>query len=369
MIISRTPYRVSLAGGGTDVPAFFRERSSLIVSAALNRHFYVSLTSRLDDRVRLSYTRTETVANAEDLRHDIARTILLRYGLRTGLEIGMIGEVPGGTGLGSSSAVAVGLLHAVRRRLRLPCAAATLAEEAIQVETELLRHGTGWQDPYGVAFPALKAMTFERSTAQVTFIDLSAENRKALETNSMLVYTGRSRRSGPLMFELVSRMDRNLAHLEEIVHLAREARTVLEADRVDLARLGALLDESWRIKRAFGAEVTNPAIDALYDAGKAAGAWGGKLLGAGGGGFLFFLIPAARQEAMLERMGRQPAMLLTLDSTGSTIVHDRAGERGDDALFRWVRRPKAPPPPPPPPPPRARAAAGRYNAGLPGGDA
>ena len=337
MIISRTPYRVSLAGGGTDVPAFFKERPALVVNAALNRHVYVCLTSRLDDRVRLAYTRTEFVANAGDLRHELARAVLLRYGLRNGLEIGMTGEVPGGTGLGSSSAVTVGLLHAVRRRAGLPCDAATLAAEAVQVETELLRRPIGWQDQYGVAFPALKTITFGAGAAvRVTPVALSTENRKALESSVLLVSTGRARRADSLMSEQTSQLRENMGSLEALADIAQEVRSTLEARRIDLPRLGGLLDENWRIKRTLGANVTNPAVDALYDAGKAAGAWGGKLLGAGAGGFLLFLIPAARQAAMLERMGGPSSLALELDDAGASIVHHRGstGPNGSDSTRR-----------------------------------
>ena len=346
MIISRTPYRVSLAGGGTDMPTFFEERSALIVNAALNRHVYVCLTSRLDDRVRLAYSRTEFVANAGDLRHEIARAVLLRYGLRNGLEIGMTGEVSGGTGLGSSSAVTVGLLHAVRRRAGLPCDAATLAAEAVQVETELLRRPIGWQDQYGVAFPTLKAIAFGAGAAvRVTPIALSTENRKALESSALLVSAGHARSADSLMLEQTSRMRENRGSIEAIADIAQEVRSILEARRIDLPRLGALLDENWRIKRTLGANVTNPAVDALYDAGKAAGAWGGKLLGAGAGGFLLFLIPAARQAAMLERMGRPPSLPLALDDAGAAVVYDNGDAPRGDAARMDRRLPVTMPPP------------------------
>ena len=323
MIIVRTPYRVSLAGGGTDAPAFFRRRPALVVSAALDRHLYVSLTSRFDDRLRVAYTRTEMVAQADALRHDVARAVLCRYGLRTGLEIGMLGEVPAGTGLGSSAAVTVGLLHAVRRRLGLPCEAAALAAEAVRVETDQLRRSCGWQDPYGVSAPALKAISFGPGTAvDVAPIPLSPENRTTLEASAVLVSTGHVRRADALLADQAARLRENRAALEALAGVALEMRAALAARRLDLPRLGALLDEGWRAKRTLGASITNPAVDALYDAGKAAGAWGGKLLGAGGGGFLLFLLPAAQRAAILTRMGDPPALPFHLDTTGSVVVHD-----------------------------------------------
>ena len=323
MIIVRTPYRVSLAGGGTDAPAFFWRRPALIVSAALDRHLYVSLTSRFDDRLRVAYTRTEMVAQAVELRHDLARAVLCRYGLRTGLEIGILGEVPAGTGLGSSAAVTVGLLHAVRRRQGQSSEAAALAAEAVRVETDLWGSSCGWQDPYGVSVPGLKAISFGPGTAvDVAPIPLSPENRTALESSAVLVSTGHERRAAPLLADQESRLRENGAALDALAGIALEMRAALAARRLDLPRLGALLDESWRAKRTLGASITNPAVDALYDAGKAAGAWGGKLLGAGGGGFLLFLLPAAQRDAVLARMGDPPALPFRLDTTGSVVVYD-----------------------------------------------
>ena len=330
MIITRTPYRASLMGGGTDFPVFFRERGGLAISAALNRHFYVSLTRRLDDSICLSYSRTETVRTARDLQHDIVRTVLARHNLHTGLEIGMIGEIPGGTGLGSSSAVAVGLLHAVRASFGLECGADTLAREAVIVETELLKKPIGWQDQYGVAFPALKKILFNRDdTVRVEPIALAPGDRTALEANSLLVYTGGTRKAESVLSDQSSNMDANQSGIETVRGIAEDMAAALQDSPLDLPLLGSMLSESWMIKRAFAAGVANSDIDELYRAGMASGAWGGKLLGAGGGGFLLFLAPAERQAAMLSRMGNPAAFPLALDSSGSQVIHESgSGRRG-----------------------------------------
>ena len=328
MIITRTPYRVSLFGGGTDFPAFFREHGGVVVSAALNKHFYVSLTRRLEDSICLSYTKTETVPTARDLQHDIVRTVLAQYDLHSGLEIGMIGEVPGGTGLGSSSAVTVGLLHAVRTSFGLECSADALASESVTVETELLNKPIGWQDQYGVAFPALKKILFNRDgTVQVEQIVLTPENRTALEANSLLVYTGGARRAETVLSGQSSNMEANRSGLETIRSIAHDMMAALQGNSLDLPLMGSMLSESWAIKRTFAANVTNTEIDERYQAGIASGAWGGKLLGAGGSGFLLFLVPAERQAAMLSRMGNPPAFPLVLDSTGSALIHQSPAAR------------------------------------------
>ena len=328
MIITRTPYRASLMGGGTDFPEFFRERGGLAISAALNKYFYVSMTRRFDDSVRLSYSRTETVRTSRDLEHDIARTVLARYNLHSGLEIGMIGEVPGGTGLGSSSAVTVGLLHAARTSLGLECSADTLASESVIIETELLKKPIGWQDQYGVAFPALKKIVFNRDdTVQVEPIVLAPEDRRALEAHSLLVYTGETRKAETVLSGQSSNMDANQSGLDTLRGIAHDMVAALRSSPLDLPLMGSMLSESWMVKRTLAANVANPVIDELYRSGIASGAWGGKLLGAGGCGFLLFLVPAERQAAMLSRMGNPSAFPLVLDSTGSQLIHESGSRR------------------------------------------
>ena len=235
----------------------------------------------------------------------------------------MIGEVPGGTGLGSSSAVTVGLLHAVRTSLGLECSADTLARESVMIETEVLKKPIGWQDQYGVAFPALKKIVFNRDdTVQVEPMALAPEDRTALEAHSLLVYTGETRKAETVLSGQASNMDANQAGLETIRSIAHDMVAALRNSPLDLPLMGSMLSESWMIKRTFAADIANPAIDELYQSGIASGAWGGKLLGAGGCGFLLFLVPAERQAAMLSCMGNPPAFPLVLDSTGSQLIHE-----------------------------------------------
>ena len=327
MVITRTPYRVSLAGGGTDFPEFFREGQSLIVSLPLKKYFYINITPRFTGNLRVSYSKTENVQSSEELRHEIARVILDRYHLRSGLEIAMIGEVPGGSGLASSSAVTVGLLHAVRQSLGLASTAKALAAEAVIVETELLKKPIGWQDQYGVAFPGLKSICLGPGDAvQVERLELPAENRAALERNSLLVFTGGTREAAAVLTEQQSKVAANVAGLQAVLGIAKDMLAAFRNPRLDLPLLGSMLNETWRIKQTLANNITSSKIDELYDLGIEAGAWGGKLLGAGQGGFLLFLIAEECQARMLARMGNPRTMPLTIDSTGSSIVFD-SGER------------------------------------------
>ena len=323
MIVTRTPYRVSLAGGGTDFPAFFQERQTCVVNAALNKYFYLTLAPRLDTRVRVAYSKVEDVPHAGALEHDIVRVVLERYSLHSAVEIGMVGEVPAGSGMGSSSAVTVGLLQAVRAHVGLESSAAQLAEEAVRVEAELLHKPIGWQDQYGVAFPGVKSITFgPGQDVHVHPIPLSADNRLALEANAILVSTRYTRQAESVLSGFVSRMEDNRAGLETIDGIARAMRAAFHAPRIDLPLLGALLDEGWKVKRTLSSEVTTPFIDEMYEAGRAAGAWGGKLLGAGGGGFLLFLIPPERHAALRSRLDNAPTLPLVLDTMGASLVYE-----------------------------------------------
>lgn len=326
MIITRTPYRVSLAGGGTDFPEYFREQGTLVINAAVSKHLYVLLTPRLDSLTRLAYFRgAELVHEVDELEHDIVRAVLQRYEIRGGVEIATIGEIPAGTGLGSSSVVTVGLVHAVRAYLGLKSSPRMLAEEAIWIERKMLNRPTGWQDAWGVAFPGLKALSFGPGiAARAEPLALSAARKQELERNSLLVFTQQDRPAEALLAEQHERIGDNRSALDDILGLARSMRALIEADTqggIDYPSLGAMLSENWEAKRTLASDIDNFRINELYDIGMASGAWGGKLLGAGGGGFLFFLAPEEHQPHMIARMGNPVTLPLEFDETGATVVY------------------------------------------------
>lgn len=322
MIITRTPYRVSLAGGGTDFPSYFREHGGLVVSAAIRKHFYTCLTARLDDNLRLSYFKTEFVRRAEELKHEIVRAVLASYGLRSGLEMSMVGEVPAGTGLGSSGAVAAGAVRAVRAYLGMDHSDGALAAEAVRIETETLGKPSGWQDQFGVVYPGLKAIVFGGDEVRVEPLALSQENQALLEESTALVFTGRRRKAAPVLAQQVARRRSNLPRLRALHRIAEQIRKALCAERLDLRLIGEMLDESWRAKRTLSDGVTDADIDRMYEKGRAAGAWGGKLLGAGGGGFYLFLVPKEKRPELLSSLGDPAWMPLAVDSGGCAVAYD-----------------------------------------------
>ena len=323
MIVTRTPYRVSLAGGGTDFPAYFREHGALVISVAIQKYFYTCLTTRLDDNLRLSYFKTEIVSRAEELKHEIVRTVLNSYGLSSGLEMSMVGEVPAGTGLGSSGTVAAGVIRAVRAHLGLEHDREALAREAVVVETEDLGKPSGWQDQYGVVYPGLKAISFgPGEKACVEPLSLSRENRALLEENAVLVFTGQRRVAASVLAKQVERQEVNLPRLRSLHEIAVETKRVLCAERIDLGRLGELLDESWKSKRTLADGIADSGIDRMYEKARNSGAWGGRLLGAGGGGFFLFIVAKEDQPGLLAELGDPPWIPLTFDTGGCSIAYD-----------------------------------------------
>lgn len=327
MIITRTPYRIGIAGGGTDFPEYFRGRETMVINAAINKHLYVLFTERVDSRTRVAYFRgAELVREVNEVQHEIVRAVLQKYGIAGGVEIATIGELPADMGLGSSSAVTVGLVHAVRTHLALPCTPALIAEEAVVVERDMLMNpATGYQDSWAVSFPGLKAVSFgPGDEARAEPIALSSAQRRALERNSLLVFTQATRPNQAVMTRQAMHTQRNSAALDDVRRLAVNARALLDAGpggRIDFASLGAVLDKSWEAKKRFAEGISNARIDRLYRIGIESGAWGGKLLGAGNGGFLFFLAPPEKHAEMLARMGSPVTFPLQLDDKGTSVVY------------------------------------------------
>ncbi len=326
MIITRTPYRITFAGGGTDYPEYFRGRGSIAINAAINKHLYVLLTERLDSRTRIAYFRgAELLQDLNKMQHEIVRAVLQRYGITGGIEIATIGEVPAEAGLGSSSAVTVGLVHAVRTHLGLACNPQVLAEEAIVVETEILKRPTGWQDPWGVSFPGIKAISFgPEGDTRLEPLALSPTQQCELERHSLLVFTQQLRRAESTLAEQRENAVHNTAVLDEIRHLATRVRACLDMDMmdcIDLPSLAALLTEHWQAKKTLACNITSSRINRFYETGMDSGAWGGKLLGAGNGGFLFFLAPEEKQSDMVSRMGSPITIRPQLDREGACVVY------------------------------------------------
>ncbi len=295
MIITRTPMRVPLGGGGTDLPSYYRRFGGSLVSAAIDKYMYIDLNRpAIDPNIRLKYSKTEIVADLSELQHGLAREALRMTGVTSQVEISSMADFPSGTGMGSSGSYAVGLLKALHTLQRQAIGAQALAEEACHIEIDLLGRPIGKQDQYVAAFGGFVCMDIERDgEVRVEPLGLSFDTTKELENDVLLYYTGTNRDGLDILAGQNSATERDEAavvrNLHEIKEIGQEIRRVLRAG--DVAAFGRLLDDHWRTKKKLSHEISNPRIDRWYDMARDNGALGGKIMGAGGGGFFLFCVP------------------------------------------------------------------------------
>ena len=304
MIISQTPYRVSFAGGGSDLPAFYRRQYGAVLSTTIEQNIYVTIHRRFEPSIRVSYSRTEVADSIDEVQHELVREAMRLVEIDEPLEITTIGDVPSGTGMGSSSSLTVGVLaalHGYRHRVVSP---RLLAEQACQIEIDVLGKPIGRQDQYAAAFGGLNYIRFNPDdTVEVEPVPCRVETRRELEQRTLLVYTGRTRDANQILEQQSSTMEHHLDALCAMRDLAGEMRLAL-AGEGDLDRFAALLHEGWELKRSLGFGISDDHINEWYAAAHRAGAGGGKLLGAGGGGFLLLIAPSWRHRAIREALGR-----------------------------------------------------------------
>jgi D-glycero-alpha-D-manno-heptose-7-phosphate kinase len=331
-IITATPFRVSLFGGGTDFPAYFNRRGGLVLATAMRKYSYVALNSLerlMERRFRISYSQLEMVDAVENIRHDIVRAVLGEYASLVGdgfVDIHSYADLPAGTGIGSSSAFAVGMLNALHALNGVYVPPKDLARRAIRIEREVLAEVGGWQDQISSAFGGFNVVRFHDDDFEVFPLVLSMQQREAIEESCWLYFTATRRSSASV--QRVSFSATNIVDKEKVLdrtrELAEEAVRVLRSETDPhglMRRWGELLDLSWQLKRSLSDAVSLPEIDALYERARAAGAYGGKIIGAGGGGFLLMMGPPERRAAIDAAVGQLRSFPLKLESSGSHIVY------------------------------------------------
>jgi len=321
VIITRTPLRISFAGGGTDLPSYYRYHGGgAVTSAAIGRYVHVLVNPNFDRSIRATYSQTENVPHFDQLQHGIIREAMRLTGVTEALEIHTIADIPGeGTGLGSSSSLAVGLLHALYAYQGMLKDPAVLAAEACEIEIDVL-HGTlGKQDQYVAAFGGVDYIEFQADdTVRCAPIPLTTQDRESLSDHLSLFYTGRTRKAQGILTDLGDHAHENRGSLERMRELAGETRDTLM--RRDWARLGALVDEGWHLKRGLSEAVSDAEIDQRYAAAKAAGAYGGKIAGAGGGGFLLLVHPPEQTRQISEALSPMMRLPVRIAPEGSRIL-------------------------------------------------
>jgi D-glycero-alpha-D-manno-heptose-7-phosphate kinase len=321
VIITRTPLRISFAGGGTDLPSFYRTHDGgAVVSAAIDRFVHVLVNEKFDRSIRVAYSRTENVERLDDLQHQLVREAMRLTGVREAVEVHTIADIPGeGTGLGSSSSVTVGLLNALYAfsgRLRDP---EQLAQEACRIEIELLGGTLGKQDQYIAAYGGVQQFEFRSDdSVRVAPLPLSRADRESLSDHLSLFYTGITRKADGILKQQEARTGENKDALLQMRELVAATRDALLAR--DWAALGRRMDEGWQLKRGLASGISNSQIDGWFAAAKGAGAFGGKVTGAGGGGFLLLVHPPEQSHQIAAALSPMARLPVRITSEGSRIL-------------------------------------------------
>jgi D-glycero-alpha-D-manno-heptose-7-phosphate kinase len=323
MIISRTPLRMSFVGGGTDMAVFYRRYGGAVISTSINRYVYITVNTKFDDRLRISYSRTEDVGGADEVTHPIVRAVLRKLRIDGGVEITSVADVPSqGTGLGSSSAFCVGLLNALHAYGGRYVDRRQLGAEACEIEIDVLREPIGKQDQYASALGGLNYIRFNPDESievlPLTHMRPLAED---IQRSLLTFYTGVGRQTSTILECQRNSIESGVAKqdsLKQMLVLVEDLKR--EFERGSAASLGEALHEAWLIKRGLAEGISSEAIDAWYARARAAGASGGKILGAGGGGFLLLVAPPERHEAIGRALADLRRINLGFERLGSTIV-------------------------------------------------
>ena len=322
MIISRTPLRVSFAGGGSDLPGYYRECGGAVLSTSIDKYVYLAVHRHFyPEETLLKYSRTERVNSYDDILHPIFRECLRMLDLH-GLDISSMADVPAGTGLGSSSSFTVSLLNVLHAYRHEAVGAEYLASKACEIEIERLGDPIGKQDQYAAAYGGLNFIRFERDDSVVVEkIVMDPAAKSQLDRNLIMVYTGGTRSANAILAQQNKAMNDadKRAVMGQMVSLAFELKGVLEKNQID--DFGRILHDGWMLKQSVAGGISNKDISELYEMGLASGALGGKLLGAGGSGFLLFYVPEERQEAFRQKMVSNRELPFHFETTGSTIIH------------------------------------------------
>ena len=323
MIVTRTPLRVSFLGGGSDLPVHYRRYGGAVISAALARYVYVTVNRRFDSSIRVSYSMTEEVHSVSEIKHRLVRTALLKLGIRNGVEITSVADIPSrGTGLGSSSAFTAGLLHALHAYLGDYCSHAALAAEACEVEIDLCREPIGKQDQYAAAIGGVNILRFHPDdTVTIEKIVFSPRFAREFQDSMLLFYTGLTRSASQLLENQVSAMEASTDKRSVVCRMAQMTEDFHRAIQDEsLEYVGDMLHQGWMLKRSISSHISSSAIDDLYTAARRAGALGGKLLGAGGGGFLLVCAPVDRHDAIRRELAGYRCLRMRIDWTGTSII-------------------------------------------------
>jgi D-glycero-alpha-D-manno-heptose-7-phosphate kinase len=320
LIIVQTPLRISFFGGGTDFSSFFMQEGGCVLSSAIDKYIFVTVKERFDKKLRIGYTQTEMVDCVDEIQHELIREALRTTCIQSGVEITTMGDIPSeGSGLGSSSTVTVGVLHALYTFLGEIVSAEQLAREACKIEIDDLGKPIGIQDQYIAAYGNLRFIEFlPDGQVKTEKLELDSEFRRALNDRFLLFYTGMTRSADTILSEQKNNINDRISVLRELKQMAFQSRTNLENG--DFDAFGSLLHQSWELKKKMAGAISNPTINDIYDTARRAGAVGGKITGAGGGGFILLYVPYEKQSAVRQALPNLQELPFRLESDGTKVI-------------------------------------------------
>lgn len=323
MIISRTPYRISFFGGGTDYPGWFRQHGGEVLATTIDKYCYITcryLPPFFEHRIRVVYSKIENCVTVDEIKHPAARETLRFLDFDRGVEIHHDGDLPARSGMGTSSSYTVGLLHALYALKGQMPGKRQLADESIHIEQEMLRETVGCQDQVMAAFGGLNHVSFPKDgEASIKPLTLPASKITELNDNLLLCYTGIQRTASTIAESYVNDLAAKEEQLLSIRDMVQEGVSILSNDR-PIEQFGRLLNEAWLSKREMGGDVTNPTVDEIYSAALASGALGGKLLGAGGGGFMLLFVPPESRQHVQKKLNELIYVPFKFETSGSQII-------------------------------------------------
>ena len=320
MIVTQTPLRVGLVGGGTDMPAYYREHGGRVLNAAIDKYVYVIVKQRFDDDIYVNYSKKEIVSSVQEIQHELVREAMYMTGVRGGVEITTLADIPSaGSGLGSSSSVTVGLLHALFTYQGRQVSAEELADRACAIELDRCRKPIGKQDQYAAAYGGICDIHF--GPGDRVFVDeirMPPTLRRRMQDELLLFFTGITRNANTILGEQTANIGDRLTQLGQLRDLAGEAAVGLREGDIDA--VGVALNKSWQAKRVLASGVSSSQIDEAVEAALSAGATGAKVTGAGGGGFLLVVCPLEAQRLVRERLGHMQELPIKLEPLGSRVI-------------------------------------------------
>ncbi len=321
MIIAKTPFRLSFCGGGSDLKDFYMKDYGAVVSSSIDKYMHIMIHDYFHDKIRIKYSKVEDVDKVEDTKHPIIRECLKKVDIEKGIEIASIADVPSGTGLGSSSSFTVCLLHALYTFKGVQVSKEKLASEACEVEIDLLKEPIGKQDQYAASFGGLNFIGFNKDeSVDIKPLMIKKEVKKNLEKNLLMFYFGNVRQASKILSEQKSGITNKSKYdsIKKMVKLAEEFRSLLLKGKIE--KIGELLNLGWQLKKGLASNISNPSIDEYYHRGLEAGATGGKILGAGGGGFFLFFCPPQFQDNLRNEL-KLRELKFNLENDGSRIIY------------------------------------------------